>query len=120
MIPNVKKWYKRGRGEIEYHMTQALTGHGCFSSYLHKYGRLPTPRCLFCGQDNDDAEHTLFTCDAWHTYRRSAETAIGEDIRPDNLVNLMMESDENWRIITVFITQIIKKKEEEERARQRT
>lgn len=30
MTPDVKKWTTRKHGEINFHPTQILTGHGCF------------------------------------------------------------------------------------------
>jgi hypothetical protein len=47
LIPNIKRWHKRTSGMVDYHLTQALTGHGCFSGYLHRFGKLPSP--MFCG-----------------------------------------------------------------------
>ncbi|VVC38210.1 Hypothetical protein CINCED_3A004405 [Cinara cedri] len=35
LIPDINKWYKRNHSMIEFHLVQTLTGHGCFSSYLH-------------------------------------------------------------------------------------
>jgi RNA binding protein fox-1 len=66
LIPNIKRWHKRTSGIVEYHLTQALTGHECFSAYLHRFGKLPSPECMFCGYHTDDAHHTLFKYDAWY------------------------------------------------------
>lgn len=92
LIPNVKSWYQRKHGMIEFHLTQALTGHGCFSSYLNRFGKLAPPACVFCGNQNDDVEHTLFVYDAFYTQRRSMEIEVGEDVTPENMVGVMMSS----------------------------
>lgn len=31
-FPDIRVWLNRKHGELSYHMTQALTGHGCFPS----------------------------------------------------------------------------------------
>lgn len=42
-------------------LTQALTGHGVFGSYLHKIGKLPTPNCPICLTE-EEPEHVFVTC----------------------------------------------------------
>ena len=37
LIRNVKEWTTRDHGRLEYWVTQALSGHGCFGAYLFKY-----------------------------------------------------------------------------------
>lgn len=46
-IPDVSRWLGRTVPEVPltYHMTQALTGHGCFQHYLHQRGRAASSRC---------------------------------------------------------------------------
>jgi len=69
LIPDLKLWFQRSHGEVNFHMTQALSGHGCFSSYLHRIGKLDSPACWYCEAPSDDALHTLFFCDAWYSRR---------------------------------------------------
>lgn len=92
LIPNVKRWHKRKIGMLHYHLTQALTGHGCFSAYLHRFGKLPTPTCIFCGHHTDGAEHTLFECDAWYDKRRNMRLLIGEDVTAETMITIMLGS----------------------------
>ncbi|CAB0042925.1 unnamed protein product [Trichogramma brassicae] len=33
LIPNITEWVERGHGEVDYHLTQLLTGHGYFKSH---------------------------------------------------------------------------------------
>jgi hypothetical protein len=110
LIPNIKRWHKRTSGMVDYHLTQALTGHGCFSGYLHRFGKLPSPECMFCDYHTDDAHHTLFECDAWYERRRIMNTLIGEDITAETMVGVMMESTKRWNIEADFIHQVMQKK----------
>jgi len=36
LISDVAAWCLRGHGKMSYHLTQLLSGHGCFGVYLHK------------------------------------------------------------------------------------
>ncbi|KAJ8910472.1 hypothetical protein NQ315_015607 [Exocentrus adspersus] len=51
-------------GEVDYYMTQALTGHGSFLSYLKKIGKTNDDAYPEC-REPDTACHTLFECERW-------------------------------------------------------
>ena len=36
VIPDIRAWYYRTHGEINYHLAQVLSGHGCFQKYLYR------------------------------------------------------------------------------------
>ena len=46
VIPDVEKWIGRRHGFVTYHLTQVLTGHGCFRSYLHRIRVYHSALCL--------------------------------------------------------------------------
>lgn len=118
LISKVEPWYTRKQGKLSFHLTQAMTGHGCFSSYLHKIGKQASPACWYCDGPVDDAEHTIFRCDAWYHKRTRLEHDVGERIEPENMVAVMLRSKEDWNKIRDFCKSIITKKEEEERRRE--
>jgi hypothetical protein len=118
LIPNLEPWLSRKHGETSFLITQALTGHGCFPAYLHRFGKLDSPACWFCGHIPDDANHTLFECDAWASRRSRVNILLGSTISHENLILLMIKSQESWAIISNFIIEVMKKKENEERRRQ--
>lgn len=99
-------------------MTQALSGHGCFAAYLKRFGKLGSAECWFCGEAEDDVEHTIFKCDAWFQRRRRAETITGTDINPGNMIPTMLATRENWDAVAEMIQGIMRKKEQEKRRRQ--
>lgn len=119
LITDIRSWYKRRHGNIDFHLTQALTGHGCFQAYLKRFGKTNSEACVFCAHPADDVLHTLFECDAWEERRRTCCIMIEADISPENLVKFMLSSPEKWDTISKFINEVLKKKEEEERRRQR-
>lgn len=92
-------------------MTQILTGHGKFISYLHRFKLYDTEDCLYC--DNaDTVEHTFFHCVRWDETRKIMEERIGR-VTPENVVNKMMEKKENWEVVKRTATIILRTKEQE-------
>ena len=43
-------------------LTQLLTNHGCFCSYLHKMKKVPTPLCTCLEKDEQTAWHLTLEC----------------------------------------------------------
>lgn len=112
------QWLNRKHGDVNYHITQFLTGHGCFPTYLHRFGKLDSPVCWYCEQANDDAHHSLFVCDAWDSRRSRLNTLCGTTVAPENIIGIMLQSKTSWQSVSAFIYEVLKKKEDEERRRQ--
>jgi len=51
--PRLADWLGWVWGELSFRVTQVLTGHGCFGSYLCRIGRERTMRCHHCGASED-------------------------------------------------------------------
>lgn len=120
LIGQFDKWLSRGHGEVTFHIAQVLTGHGCFGSYLHRFHLQDTDICAQCGYTPDNVEHGVFHCDAWENWRRQTCGDIGvPEIRPDNLIELMLSSPTRWKIMGSLITRIMMTREKDERTRQR-
>lgn len=117
LIPKVDPWHSRKHGEVNFRITQALSGHGCFAQYLHRFGKLESPACWYCDYHTDDAPHTMFDCDAWHSRRNRANTLLGTTLTPDNLITIMLCNKSSWEIVSDFINQVMVKKEEDEKER---
>lgn len=47
LVSKLEDWMNRNGG-LMFHITQILTGHGCFNHYLYKIGRLTSPACSHC------------------------------------------------------------------------
>lgn len=73
-IPSIDQWMHRRHGDVDFHLTQFLTGHGCYPAYLHKLRKLDSLACLYWGHAEDDANHTIFECDVWKTRRCRVNT----------------------------------------------
>lgn len=139
ILPNIGAWLGLvKRFEISFHLTQALTGHGCFRNYLHKRKRADSPLCLWCPNERDDAEHTIFACVRYAPLRGPLEAELGRRAVPEDvesllcgdqriaaissapLVAILKERGEKRREMFVnMVIAILSDKEEEERSRQR-
>lgn len=114
LIRDVQRWINRSHGDVDYHLSQALTGHGCFQSYLYKIKKVSTPECV-CRAGVDDAGHTLFECPRFRESRLHMRSLVGERIERNNMVEIMLKSKQNWQHIHSFIKEVLIQKEAEER-----
>lgn len=109
LIGDLREWVEREHGEVDFYLTQLLTGHGCFGAYLHKMRKLASPECQYGDSDFDDVLHTFFHCVRWEADRRDLETAVGP-ISPDTLVHRMLSSPESWNAVSAFSRRVLKEK----------
>jgi len=119
LIRELTTWLRRQHGEVSFHLSQVLTGHGCFGEYLHRFGKSNSDSCALCGASPDNAEHAVFQCDAFHHWR--AETCVYlcvDQLTADNVIGIMLRSNSDWQRVTSLIGRIMSVREEEERTRQ--
>lgn len=120
LIPDVRAWCARSHGlTTDFHLTQFLSGHGCFGQYLHRIRKADTPRCVDCLSPLDDAEHAFFVCDRWWRRRMELKAEIDDPFTPETVVGKMLQSRSNWTAVVRFVKEVLTTREEEERARQR-
>lgn len=65
LIPNIQRWLEKPPMSLTFHLSQALSGHGCFRAYLKKMNRAEDSYCGYCVDPNDTVEHTIFVCPRW-------------------------------------------------------
>ena len=116
LIPDISNWLKYTHRQVDYYLTQALTGHGQYKTYTKKIGKGADDRCMYCGII-DTAEHTIFECNRWAHIRNETNRKLNEELRVDNITNTMSESRQNWDIIHNMIKIIMKTKEMDNRQR---
>ena len=73
-------------GEVNYHLTQELSGHGCFQAYLHRFKIEMDGRCRFCDEVSDNAEHTFFHCSRWKEARKEAAEKLRSPVTTANFI----------------------------------
>lgn len=118
LIPSLRKWTERRFGEVNFHLSQFLSGHGCFGKYLFKIKKAENTSCVDCGAMMDDAAHAFFICGRWERQRRELEVYIGKEFSPQTAVESMLETASNWAMISSFVDHVLSARENEERERQ--
>lgn len=121
LIPDVSVWFERGHGDLNFYLTQMLSGHGCFRSYLYKYGHDSSPFCPSCIDNvEENAEHVFFVCPRFEGEREHLVEMIGHSIRPGNIVQIMLTSLVNWTYVCEFVRLVLVELRRLERIRNRT
>jgi hypothetical protein len=101
LIPDVRKWVQRRHGQVNFYLTQMLSGHGVFRNYLHRFGHDSSPECQLCSLV-EDAEHILFHCPRFAESRARMSRKVGSPISRSTIVDKMLESAEKWEAVCSF------------------
>jgi len=109
LIPELNSWINRNFGEVNYYITQFLTGHGYFRKYLNRIGKAESPDCIYGDSDADDAEHTFFKCQKWTHKRAELERSIGP-LTVENAIPKMLVSENNWNSIARYVESVLRLK----------
>lgn len=109
LIPNINEWVQRTHGNVDFHLTQVLTGHGCFCSYLHRFKKRESPVCRYC-EEEDTAAHTIFNRVRWTEERERVELCTGEVLNEATMVKVMLKKVENWRVVARFVREVMRTK----------
>uniref|UniRef100_A0A1Y1KZ52 Reverse transcriptase zinc-binding domain-containing protein n=1 Tax=Photinus pyralis TaxID=7054 RepID=A0A1Y1KZ52_PHOPY len=112
LIPNLDNWVDRLHGEVGYHLTQFLTGHGENAVYLLRIGKRDSDECVDCG-DRDTEGHAVFECQRWTRGRIETETEVAATLQPENIIQLMIESESKWTKIARFVITVVQTRERE-------
>ncbi|CAB0045376.1 unnamed protein product [Trichogramma brassicae] len=107
LIPNITEWVERGHGEVDYHLTQLLSGHGYFKSHSQRYDNTLSALCSACPITVEDPEHVFFRCPRFHEERERLQQDLQEEIKPENIVRLMLETAGNWMAVASFAQSVV-------------
>ena len=75
--------------ELNYYVTQLITGHRCFKKYLHRFGYDNSPICPNCIDEEENAEHILTCCPR---FRWPEENSL----RPNRLMKELLNCRVLW------------------------
>lgn len=109
LIGQIQAWVERKHGEIDYYMTQFLSGHGYFNSYLFKMGKVTSPDCKYCPGASDNAYHTFFQCDHWAQERGNLEAEINV-LSPETIIEIVLREEKYWILLSRYIQTLLRKK----------
>ncbi|CAB0032709.1 unnamed protein product [Trichogramma brassicae] len=95
VIPNIRVWIERRHGELNYHLTQLLTGHGFFKHHSRRYDHNHSTQCPACPSSIQNAEHVFYHCPR-------LQALLHEIMTPENTIRLMLASEPNWLAVASF------------------
>lgn len=113
MLPSIARWLGSGGSRrLTFHLTQALSGHGCFDSYVHKIGKAESPNCWWCPDDVDDPAHTLFACDQFASERREVNRLLGKAVAPTDVDSILCDDHRVALLTNVVLRNTVRRDEE--------
>ncbi|XP_026849730.1 uncharacterized protein LOC6587761 isoform X1 [Drosophila persimilis] len=109
LIPSIACWVERKHGQVDFYLTQALSGHGCFRGYLKRFGHETEDWCPECGTGiEEDARHVLFDCHRFDLERQTLETVAGSRVSTETLVPLMLADPKVWDAAAEFASSVMR------------
>lgn len=75
LIQKVDTWMNCDHREVNYYVTQMLSGHS--RKYLHRFKREDSPECPTCIRINEDTELVFFIYQRYNKVRNSWEPFLG-------------------------------------------
>lgn len=119
ILPCWNDWMDREHGGVAFHMTQLLSVHGCFASYLYRIGKKATSLCEHCTANMEDTtEHTLQDCEKWSVEREELARVVGRDLSLGAVVRAISGNADAWKALSRFAGRVMLKKDQVERERQ--
>lgn len=109
LIPDVAAWTGRSHGEVNFYVTQFLTGHGYFRDYLHRMGKVSSPYCSRCNGARDDVAHAFFSCRRCVVAMAELQHEVGV-VTADNVVEVMLRGKREWSAIQTYIWKILQER----------
>ena len=103
LIPDPERWLTRNHGDLNFFLTQVLTGHGAFNSYLNRFKISTSDVCPHCPSAIDTPEHTIFKCAHYTPQRSRLEACTGQILTVDNFEDLILSSESNWCSVCSYI-----------------
>ncbi|CAB0040026.1 unnamed protein product, partial [Trichogramma brassicae] len=96
LIPNIRVWIEKRHGELNYHLTQLLTGHGFFKHHSQRYNHNHSAQRPVCPSSIENAEHVFYHCPRFNEQRDRLQALLHEIMTPENTTRLMLASEPNW------------------------
>lgn len=125
IIPYFEDWLDRTPG-ITFYVTQLMTGHGSFGTYLFRIGKADTACCRYCGDPKDDPVHTYEQCPRWAVQRHELSVVLEEPVRWIRMTYWWLYAPDTRAQVHRYIVFIMRQKfcdelrdEEDERALRR-
>ena len=99
MIPDVTVWLNRQHGEVDFFLTQLMSGHGFSRKYLHKRGFASSAQRPNAVSRSRTAKHILFDFSRFEEARREILEVAGVRLTVDNLADEMCVNEHIWTTV---------------------
>ncbi|KAG7199853.1 hypothetical protein KM043_000093 [Ampulex compressa] len=107
IIPDIRKWTGRNHGLVTFQLTQVLTGHCNFRSYLHRIKVMSSPECPACPGADEDVGHGLFQCPRFVKERSRFQALWKGPQTPEGIGTCLLSTRERWDGVVTLATSII-------------
>ena len=107
LIPNIKNWMDRKYGDVDFYVTQFLTGHGCFREYLNRFGLKESAACPYCYAPLQNARHVFFDCPRFDNERGLLNAQLSDRISVERITQIMVGSQAHWDSIANYVKLVL-------------
>ena len=108
-FPSVEEAHRIIRGmTLNFFQVQALTGHGGFAEYLHRFKLREDPFCECDPLIAEDVLHDLIECPRFQVARFDLESEIGTEISRSNLATIMATKTSRLKFLS-FAEKVVKR-----------
>jgi len=80
IFPHLNSWMSSNWDGMTFHVTQLLTGHGCFVIFLKRIEKTAVATCSFCNLEDDFPDHTISGWPEWRIERIALMGVVGPDL----------------------------------------
>ena len=119
VLPYIKEWISRRHGFATFHLTQVLTGHGCFRSYLHRIGVYHSAQCPVCPGIDEDVEHALLAYPRFENQREQFRASWEGPLTPEGNGRCMLALQERCDAVVSLATSIVERLNSIQRAEEK-
>ena len=103
LIPDIKRWTQREQGELGSALTEMLTGHGHFGTFMKISKRRQDSQCHYC-RAPETVRHLVLHCPRYDQLRTAA--GLQGEVDPRGITRIMLASREGWRQVERLATRI--------------
>lgn len=119
ILPIFEDWLDREHGSLTFYLTQLITGHGSFGAFLARIGKISTPICQYCYEEDDTAQHVISVCPNWENERESLRGIFGEDLSLEAIMNAIVRDVNKWETACSFARIVLQAKEHDDYIREK-
>ena len=94
-------------GLMTFHLTQVLTGHGCFRSYLKRIGVYESTECPTCSETDENVKQVLFIGPRFLEERERFRALWKGPLTPEGIGRCLLSSQRGWDAVISFATEMV-------------